>query len=101
MTNNVENAWKMVESDLENYPPSLNDPIGDPRTYHKIKDYLFACVISGEDRVECKDRLYKLYEAQTDDEKRCFMLRTDLLVNALYEFYEYIKQNGGYYETKS
>ena len=82
----------MVESDLDDYPLSLADPIGDARAFRKIKNYLFACVISGEDRVECKDRLYKLYEAQTDDEKHSFVLRIDLLFNALYEFYEYAKK---------
>ena len=87
----VENAMRMLEADLESYPPSLSDPIGDGRTYPKILKYLFACVVTGENRAECKDKLYKLYEEQTDDEKHKFVLKVDLLTNALYDFYAYIK----------
>lgn len=65
----VEIAKKALESDLEDYPHALHDPIGDARTYRKILLYLFSCIVEGKDRAESKDWLYKLYKEQTDDEK--------------------------------
>ena len=87
----VKIAMKTLESDLENYPPALHNPIGDARTYRKILMYLFSCVIEGKDRAKCKDWLYQLYEKQTDDEQAILISKVDLLTNALYDFYDYLK----------
>ena len=89
----VESVMKALESDLENYRPALHDPIDDARTYRKILRYLFTCVVEEKDRTECKDWLYKLYEEQTDDEKVNLTTKVDLLANALYGFYEYLKSD--------
>ena len=88
----VEKTKKVLESDLEEYPLALHDPISDARTYRKIKQYLFSSIIRGKDRAESKDWLYKLYEAQTDNEKEKFSSKIDLLVNVLYDFYYYLKK---------
>lgn len=91
MVNEVENARKILEADLSDNPYILDDPIGYAITYRKIKDYSFACVIAGEDRVNCKDWLYQLYGGQTDEEKNKLVFKVDLLVNALYDFYSYLQ----------
>ena len=90
----VESAKKSLEEDLNSYPQSLSDPIGFNGTKLKIKKYLYACVVEGEDRADCKDWLYNLYAEQADDEKGRFVSRIDLLANALYDFYEYLGQTG-------
>ena len=90
---NVEIAMKALENDLKGYPIALCDPIGDARTYRKILRYLFSCVVERKERAECKDWLYKLYEEQTDDEKYILTSKVDLLANALFDFYDYLKTN--------
>ena len=85
----VEKARKMLERDLENYPLALHDPISDARTYRKIQQYLFSCIIAGKNRADSKDELYKVYETQTDEEKAIFTPKVDLLANALYNFYSF------------
>jgi hypothetical protein len=90
---NVESAKKQLVSDLEDCPLVVHDPIGDARTYIKTKQYLFSCIVERKDRAESKDWLYKLYEEQTDDEKYLFVLKLDLLANALYDFYYYLQNN--------
>lgn len=87
----VEDAMKALVCDLKDYPRALHDPIGDGRTYHKLLRYIFSCAVEGKDRAECKDWLYKLYEEQTEDEKFVFTSKVDLLANALYDFYDYLK----------
>lgn len=89
----VENAKNALESDLRNNPSALYDPTGDARAYRKILRYIFSCVVEETDRAECKDWLYKLYEKQTDDEKTVLTSNVDLLANALYNFYDYLKSN--------
>ena len=90
MANEVENARKNLEADLSDNPYILDDPIGHAITYKKIKEYFFICVITGEDRVNCKDWLYRLYDEQTDEEKDKLVMRVDMLVNVLYDFYSYL-----------
>ncbi len=89
----VENALSALKSDLGNASSVLHDPIGDARTYRKILRYIFSCVVEGTGRAECKDWLYKLYEKQNDDEKAIMTSKVDLLANALYDFYDYLKSN--------
>ena len=93
MANEVENARKYLEADLSDNPYILEDPLGHANTNRKIKQYFFACVMSGEDIVNCKDWLYQLYGGQTDEEKYKFTLRVDMLVNTLYDFYSYIQKD--------
>lgn len=89
----VENEKNALEIDLGNTPSVLHDPIGDASTYRKILRYIFSCVVEGTGRSECKDWLYKLYEKQTEDEKVVLTSKVDLLANALYDFYDYLKSN--------
>lgn len=93
MANEVENARKNLEADLSDNPYNLDDPMGHAITNRKIKEYFFACVIAGEERVNCKDWLYQLYGGQTDEEKYKFVLRVDMVVNTLYDFYSYLQKN--------
>lgn len=95
MGTNVEQCREILRADLEDCVYVLPDPIGNAGTYRKIQRYLFACVTGGEDRVECKDWLYKLYENQTDEESNSFKSKVDLLANALYDFFNYLQQKGG------
>ncbi len=92
MSKNIEETRKILEADLKDCPYILSDPLGHAITYQKIKNYLFTCVLTEEDRVNCKDWLYKLYEGQTDDEKARLQSRVDLLANGVYDFYEYIQR---------
>ena len=69
---NVKSAKTLLERDLEDYPLALHDPISDARTYPKIKQYVFTCIIEKEHLADCKDWLYKLYEAQKEEEKTVF-----------------------------
>ena len=87
----VDNAKKILKSDLESYPPVLDDPISDARTYRKILRYFFSCATEERNRADCKDWLYKLYDEQTDKEKDILTSKVDLLVNAIYDFYDYLK----------
>lgn len=87
----VNQTRKILEKDLENSPYVLQDPIGNAFTYKKILEYLYACVLAGEDKVDCKEWLYKLYEEQNDEEKYKFNSRIDLLADCLYKFCDYIK----------
>lgn len=89
--NNVKNAKSLLVRDLEDYPLVLHDPVSDARTYLKIKQYVFTCITEKADLADCKDWLYKLYDAQTEDEKSVFISKIDLLVNALYDFYSYLQ----------
>lgn len=88
---NVKSAKTLLVRDLEDYPLVLHDPIGDARTYLKIKQYVFTCITEKENLADCKDWLYKLYGAQTEGEKSVFISKIDLLVNALYDFYSYLQ----------
>ncbi len=88
----LEIEMKSLESDLESYPLTLHDPIGDARTYRKMKRYFFSCIVEGIDRAECKNWLYKLYQEQVDEEKEFFTSKVNLLTDALYEFYDYLKK---------
>ncbi len=92
MGKNVEETRRILEADLKDCPYILSDPLGHAITYQKIKDYLFTCVVTGEDRVNCKDWLYKLYDGQTDDEKAKLQSRVDLLANGVYDFYAYTQK---------
>lgn len=94
--NNVKSAKTLLVRDLEYYPLVLHDPISDARTYRKIKQYVFTCITEKEYLADCKDWLYKLYEAQKEDEKTVFISRIDLLVNALYDFYSYLQTSRKY-----
>ena len=91
MANEVENARKNLEADLSDNPYILDDPMGHAITNRKIKEYFFICVIAGEDRINCKDWLYRLYGEQTDEEKNKLVFKVDMLVNALYDFYSYLQ----------
>lgn len=95
MVNEVENARKHLEADLSDNPYILDEPMGHAITYRKIQDYFFTCVIAGVDKVDCKDWLYHLYGAQTYEEKNKFVSRVDILVNALYDFYDYLRKKRG------
>lgn len=88
--NAIEEAPKLLVSDLEDNPQSLYDPIGDARTYRKIQRYLFLCITEGRQKPDTVDWLYDLYKNQSDEEKVKFRSRIDLLANALYHFYEFL-----------
>jgi hypothetical protein len=90
---NVKSAKTLLLRDLEDYPLVLHDPIGDARTYLKIKQYVFTCITEKVNVADCKDWLYKLYEEQTEVEKSVFIPKVDLLVNALYDFYSFLQNN--------
>lgn len=92
MMQDVERARKKLKADLADCPYTLDNPFGHAGTYRKIQDYLFTCVVENEDRVKCKDWLYKLYDAQTEYEKDKFVSKVDLLANALYDFYNYLQK---------
>lgn len=89
--NNVNSAKVLLVRDLEDNPYVLHDPISDARTYLKIRQYVYSCITEKENLADCKDWLYKLYDAQTEDEKSVFISKIDLLVNALYDFYSYLQ----------
>lgn len=88
---NMKSAKTILVRDLEDYPLVLHDPISDARTYLKIKKYVFSCITEKVNLADCKDWLYILYDAQTEDEKSLFISKIDLLVNALYDFYSYLQ----------
>jgi len=90
--NAIEEAQKLLISDLEENPQSLYDPISDARTCRKIQRYLFLCVTGGRLKADSVDWLYDLYKKQSEEEKDIFRSRIDLLANALYYFYEFLKQ---------
>lgn len=91
MDENVEKAKKSLEDDLESAPHVLTDPLGHGVTSRKIHLYLYACIIANVSKPDCVDWLYELYHNQTDEEKFKFECDVDLMANALYGFYDYLK----------
>lgn len=87
---NVEQAKKMLESDLDSYPAVVKDPIGDARTYCKIQRYIYACISDGVSKANCVDWLYDLYKEQNEEEKHHFTLELDLVAKALYDYHNYL-----------
>ena len=90
MNNAVEQARKMLESDLADNPYILLDgPLGHAVSYRKIQNYLFVCVTNNVSKADCVNWLYNLYIEQNEKQFR-FMI--DASANMLYDFYDYLNK---------
>lgn len=88
----INDARKALELDLESASYILNDgPFGHAVTNRKINHYLFTCVKEGEDKVDCRDWLFNLYEAM--DEKHMFEFQCIIhaVTDALYEYDKFLR----------
>lgn len=82
---NVESTRRFLQDEVERNKHTLDNPFGNAASYRKVVEYLYACVISGEDVAEAKDWLYGLYAEhnQTDKAKETFLAQVELVANVL------------------
>ena len=82
---NVESTRRFLQDEVERNKHTLDNPFGNAASYRKVVEYLYACVISGEDVADAKDWLYGLYAEhnQMNEAIATFHAQVELVASVL------------------
>lgn len=80
---NVESTKRFLLDEVEKNKHTLDNPFGNAASYRKVVEYLYACVVSGENIADAKDWLYNIYADQPAEAKETFHAQVELVADVL------------------
>lgn len=80
---NVESAKRFLQDEVEKNKHTYDNPFGNSASYRKIVEYLYVCVVSGENVADAKEWLYDLYANQQDEAQDTFHDQVELVASVL------------------
>lgn len=80
---NVESTKRFLLDEVEKNKHTYDEPFGNAASYRKVVEYLYACVVSGENIADAKEWLYNIYADQPAEAKETFHAQVELVADVL------------------